>query len=655
MFQGISIWEDCGLLLCGHNQLQGFYLPTGFPVSVAEDHDFVGLQFTFTPLLLNQEIIQIIQLPLSPRLPAQQTKNLMAKKREEFFLKNGSLLLEKLVSSLNGKSNPIRNFSSKELEQATNNYNSSLIFDRWTYSEWYKGSLEGRFVSVRKFHHVIDDYFLERVIKEITFATQLSPHKNVLKLLGCCLETQIPVLVYEYPVNGVVSLYDVIHPSRDGKSRQRLPWKSRLRISGDIANVIAYLHTAFPRAIIHREVTLSFFFLDEDCVPKLSNFFFAIALPEGRKYVVDEVMGIEGFIAPEHEMTGMVTEKVDVFSFGKLLLELLTGRSTIDFGPLGNDGELSLDCIKTYVEDHELDGLVDASILPRGGEIHEQHQFLAVIKLALRCIMTAAEQRPTMVEIAKELRRIQRDICSNVTLTPTPSISPTASMIQMANPLNELITVKLDVTNYPIWKRQAQTAIRGYGLEGFILGTQEVPPELIQVEDGTQMVNPAYISYQQQDHLLASWILASMSPSFLPQLAGCDTALDIWNTVGNIFTPQSSVKTMLYKLHLLQTREKRSRPEMSTNLAMQLKNKFQVGGGIQFYNNKTYQGADQVSGGPNSRGTDKSKSRDNNKPRCQLCGKMGHTVHQCHYRFDISFTGLNNDNDQTNGASTSSS
>ncbi|KAL6316844.1 hypothetical protein AAG906_022514 [Vitis piasezkii] len=494
-------WEDCGLLLCGHNQLHGFYLPTGFPVSVAEDHDFVGLQFTFT---LNQEIIQIIHLPLSPRLPAQQTKKLMAKKREEFFLKNGSLLLEKLVSSLNGKSNPIRNFSIKELEQATNNYNSSLIFDRWTYSEWYKGSLEGRFVSVRKFHHVIDDDFLERVIKEITFATQLSAHKNVLKLLGCCLETQTPVLVYEYPVNGVVPLYDVIHPSTDGKSRQRLPWKSRLRISGEIANVIAYLHTAFPRAIIHREVTLSFFFLDEDCVPKLSNFFFAIALPEGRK-------------------------------------------RTIDFGPLGNDGELLLqDCIKHI-------------ILPRGGEIHEELQLLAVTKLALRCIMTAAEQRPTMVEIATELRRIQRGICSNVTLTPTSSISPTASMIQMANPLNQLIDVKLDVTNYPIWKRQVQTAIRGYGLEGFILGTREVPPELIQVEDGTQMVNPAYISYQQQDHLLASWILTSMSPSFLPQLVGCDTALDIWNTVGHIFTSQSTAKIMHYK-HQLQILKKGSLP-----------------------------------------------------------------------------------------------
>ncbi|XP_034674371.1 non-functional pseudokinase ZED1-like [Vitis riparia] len=533
--------KDCGLLLCGHNQLHGFYLPTGFYIRTIASQPRNNTDHTPSPL---------------PKTACPANKESDGQEKGGILLEEWKLVIREAGFTLNGKSNPIRNFSIKELEQATNNYNSSLVFDRWMYSEWYKGSLEGRFVSVRKFHPVIDDAFLERVIKEITFATQLGAHKNVLKLLGCCLETQTPVLVYEYPVNGVVPLYDVIHPSADGKSRQRLPWKSRLRISGDIAHVIAYLHTAFPRAIIHREVTLSFFFLDEDCVPKLSNFFFAIALPEGRKYVVDAVMGIEGFIAPEYEMTGMVTEKVDVFSFGKLLLELLTGR---DFGPLGNDGELSLDCIKTYVEDHELDGFVDASILPRGGEIHDQHQFLAVIKLALRCIMTAAEQRPTMVEIAKELRRIQRGICSNMTLTPTSSISPTDSMIQMANPLNQLIDVKLDVTNYPIWKRQVQTAIRGYGLEGFILGTREVPPELIQVEDGTQMVNPAYISYQQQDHLLASWILASMSPSFLPQLVGSDTALDIWNTVGHIFTSQSTAKIMHYK-HQLQILKKGSLP-----------------------------------------------------------------------------------------------
>ena len=257
--------------------------------------------------------------------------------------------------------------------------------------------------------------FMRESSRKITFATQLSTHKNVLKLLGCCLETQIPVLVYEYPEKGLVPLYDIIHPSRYGKSRQSLPWKSRLRIAGDIANVIAYLHTAFRRPIIHRELMLSFFFLDQDCVPKLSNFFFAIALPEGKNYVVDRVMGIRGYIAPEYRLTGMVTEKVDVYSFGKFLLELLSGRRTIDFGPLGNnDGEVLLqDCIRTYVEDHKLDGFVDASVLPREGEIHEEQQLIAVTKLAMRCIMSTAQHRPTMVEIAKELRRIQRFVPSD--------------------------------------------------------------------------------------------------------------------------------------------------------------------------------------------------------------------------------------------------
>lgn len=126
-----------------------------------------------------------------------------------------------------------------------------------------------------------------------------------------------------------------------------------------------------------------------------------------------------------------------------------------------------------------------------------------------------------------------------MTSTTASSNSPTTPMIQMENPLNQLIIAKLKDNNYLLWKDQVQTAIRGYGLEGFILGHQAVPHELIQVEDGTQMVNPAYITYQRRDRLLASWILASISPSVLLELVGCDTARDIWNTIGRIFSSQS--------------------------------------------------------------------------------------------------------------------
>ena len=330
----------------------------------------------------------------------------------EPFLKNGGLLLQKLFSSFNGKVNPIRSYSLQELNQATDNYSTSLIFDRWKYSEWYKGSLQGRLISVRKFHQTdLYDDLLERVIKEIAFSSRMSTHKNVLKLLGCCLDTKIPTLVYEFPGNGVPPL-PLSHVICNTNS---LPWKNRLRIAWEIANVIAFLHTAFPRPIIHRVVALSSFFLDQDGITKLSNFFLSIALPEGEQYVVDKVRGKLGFIAPEYIMIGRFTEKVDVYGFGKLMLELLSGKTLIELGRLAEDEGFVL---PDYVEAHVdvgnlgLDGFVNSGILiPKGGGEGcdcEEQQMVAVANLALRCIRYSPEDRPTMVEVAKEIRRIQR-------------------------------------------------------------------------------------------------------------------------------------------------------------------------------------------------------------------------------------------------------
>ena len=131
-------------------------------------------------------------------------------------------------------------------------------------------------------------------------------------------------------------------------------------------------------------------------------------------------------------------------------------------------------------------------------------------------------------------------------------------MIQMENPLNQLITVKLDDTNYLIWKDEVQTAARSYDLEGFILGSQEVPPMLAQDEDGRQIMNLDYIMHQRLDRMLALLILTSMSPSFQQQLVGCGTALDIWNAIEQIFTSQSTTKIMPYK-NQLQTMKKDGR------------------------------------------------------------------------------------------------
>lgn len=318
----------------------------------------------------------------------------MAKIKEELFLKNGSLLLEKLVCSFKGKSNPIRYFSDKELQNATNNYSSDLVIHHSGHYKCYHGCVEGQQICVRKFDPKYSYPFegpLERIINEIAIATQMSAHKNVLRLLGCCLETQFPTLVYEFPVNGSLS-HLCPNPNRRTQS-QSLPLKSRLRIAWEIANVAAYLHTAFPRPIIHRDIRVDNFFLDQDCSPKLFDFFFCIIIPEGETHATDEVVGITGNIAPESIYTGIFTEKNDVFSFSQLLSELLTGErgyylSQDENAPLVN----------------WRGGDTDPTIPVDSERIHE-HQ---AQKLFLSCSSLTAEQRPNMVDVSKELLKILR-------------------------------------------------------------------------------------------------------------------------------------------------------------------------------------------------------------------------------------------------------
>ena len=223
-------------------------------------------------------------------------------KREEYMLTNGELLLERRISYFDGKySNPMRSFSADELQKATDSYNhENRIFGYTSHFRWYKGCFEGRLIFVKKYMDssipTHSRSFLtdpEMFANEISVAAQLSGHKNSLKLLGCCLETQIPTLVFEFPMNG--NLGDQLR-----SNPTCLSWKSRLKIANEIASVITYLHTAFPRPIIHRDIHPGHFYLDQDLRAKLSDFICSMALPEGKTQVENEVAcGTLGYIGPE--------------------------------------------------------------------------------------------------------------------------------------------------------------------------------------------------------------------------------------------------------------------------------------------------------------------------------------------------------------------
>ncbi|XVF57467.1 hypothetical protein PTKIN_Ptkin06aG0208000 [Pterospermum kingtungense] len=309
------------------------------------------------------------------------------------FIKNGGVLLEELVAFSNGRCNPIRHFSAQELLIATNYYNSPQIVVEYFACRLYRGALKDLPVLVKKYDNDHPGLFPADLYKDIAIGSQMSVHKNVLKVIGCFLETQEPTIVYEF--GGTKSLSTSISATHD----QPLPWNCMLKIAVDIANAIAYLHNAFSRPVIHRDIAADSIILDQNNVPKLIDFGLCISIPEGQSHVKDAVIGRTGWPAPELFATGYLTEKVDVYQFGMLLLELLIGKA-----------------INEIMRENILNGYsYDFSDLVARTTTHEgteAEQWLDFKTLVLGCICIDGEKRPTMIEVAKELRRIYQSFSS---------------------------------------------------------------------------------------------------------------------------------------------------------------------------------------------------------------------------------------------------
>ncbi|PIA41834.1 hypothetical protein AQUCO_02200335v1 [Aquilegia coerulea] len=308
--------------------------------------------------------------------------------KEEYFMINGALLLEKQIASSEGKGIAIRIFTAEELKKATNNYDASLLHARGI-ATVYKGNLEGRIVAVKtseglQVSDIAIDFFLNQVVTQI----QIN-HKHVVKLFGCCVETDIPILVQEFIPND--SLTEHITTKVEP-----FPWCDRLRIATEIADAVTYLHCVNSNPIIHRDVRATNILLDENYIAKLSNFGFSVVTPSGNTGIEFGVKGRRGYIDPEYIKTSRLSEKCDVYGFGLLLLELFYWKIIITEPLLVEEFSLSM-------ENGSLCQMLDHNIKEDGDRAQGQ----AYAALALKCIQVKGEERPTMMEAAKELRRIK--------------------------------------------------------------------------------------------------------------------------------------------------------------------------------------------------------------------------------------------------------
>ena len=334
--------------------------------------------------------------------------------KRTLMMKNGATVLKELIASSHGKYNPYRIFSAKELEIATNNYDEREVIKQCDFyiTKLYKGFWQERLISVLKFDESLPDSVYKYSINNIVYAAQMD-HKHILKLIGCCLETPIPILVFEY--GEYRTLPERISHYRDPQPRPQfepLRLKHRLKMAIDIAHELAYLHVGFPRPIVFRHFIPSRILFNEENVAKLFDFSLSISIPEGKTHVTHRGMGIWELCAPDYKKiyvfneTLVINEKYDVYTFGTVLLELLTGQGARDLLLTHGSVRHLIEYLNNYLENNRFTEIADPIIVQDLSCTGKEHQLQACARLTLECLNESPVYRPTMVDVVKRLRQI---------------------------------------------------------------------------------------------------------------------------------------------------------------------------------------------------------------------------------------------------------
>ncbi|KAJ3709164.1 hypothetical protein LUZ61_012869 [Rhynchospora tenuis] len=290
-------------------------------------------------------------------------------------------------------------FSRKQIENATNNFDDNNIIGVGGHGEVYKGLLEDNNEVAIKKSKEVDQNQRGEFVNEIILLSQIN-HKNIVKLFGCCLEAQIPMLVFEFVPNG--SLFDLLH----GHSKTRpIPLGTRLNIALESAEALDYLHSSISHSILHGDVKSANILLDGEYHAKVSDFGASNLVPVDDAQIIAFVQGTRGYLDPECLSTQIITKKSDVYSFGVVILELITRKPAIYIDQNGEKKNLA-SCFVAKANKEEVHEMLDGELV--NNDEKDIGVLQEISQLAVRCLSIRGEDRPTMKQVAEQLQSLLR-------------------------------------------------------------------------------------------------------------------------------------------------------------------------------------------------------------------------------------------------------
>ncbi|KAF6144372.1 hypothetical protein GIB67_024599 [Kingdonia uniflora] len=321
------------------------------------------------------------------------------------FMSSGvdSSTAESLISAMATCILSVKTFPLAEIEKATEKFSSKRILGEGGFGRVYHGALEdGTEVAVKLLTRE-DQNGDREFIAEVEMLSRLH-HRNLVKLIGTCVENRTRCLVYEVVHNGSVESH--LHGIGADKKTRPLDWDARMKIALGSARGLAYLHEDSNPRVIHRDFKASNVLLQDDFTPKVSDFGLAREATEGSHHISTRVMGTFGYVAPEYAMTGHLLVKSDVYSYGVVLLELLTGRKPVDMSqPQGEENLVTW--ARPLLSSREgLEKVVDPAL---SGNF-DFDNMAKVAAIASMCVHPEVTQRPFMGEVVQALKLIYNDI-----------------------------------------------------------------------------------------------------------------------------------------------------------------------------------------------------------------------------------------------------